>query len=228
MTLSMIALPDIHASLRHVHHLLPKLADVDLVILAGDMTNGRLSTLTDLLNDIKPYNSNIMAICGNHDKRAFEHYLQSKNIDLHGKHRIFRDLAFIGASGSLPRIKNGRRIGGYLFTEAEYEQILATAVQGLDDSIPKILVAHHPPYNTVTDITSSAQHVGCHATRNFIEHYQPLICFTGHIHESVGIDQIGNTYVINSGAIAIYRQYAYAEITTGHVSTIELRSIYEA
>jgi Icc-related predicted phosphoesterase len=41
--------------------------------------------------------------------------------------------------------------------------------------------------------------VGSIAVRTFIEEKQPLLCVTGHIHESKGQDYIGRTLVLNPG-----------------------------
>jgi len=49
--------------------------------------------------------------------------------------------------------------------------------------------------------------------RSFIEQEQPLICFTGHIHEGVGIDSIGKTKIVNPGPFKD-GGYALANITS--------------
>ncbi|MEO1289117.1 MAG: hypothetical protein AAFV93_15240, partial [Chloroflexota bacterium] len=95
-------------------------------------------------------------------------------------------------------------------------------LEGLDPDIPKILVTHQPPYGTKADSTWTGKHVGSHAIREFIELEQPLICFTGHIHEAVSIDTIGKTKIINSGMISGSNRYAYTEIVGGQVSTLKL------
>ena len=47
--------------------------------------------------------------------------------------------------------------------------------------------------------------------REFIEKYKPLAVITGHIHESAGIDTIGNTTVINPGAL-LENNYAWLDV----------------
>jgi len=54
-------------------------------------------------------------------------------------------------------------------------------------------------------------HKGSFLTREMIKKYQPLICISGHIHESYGIKKLGKTIVINSGA-AYEKRYAVIEI----------------
>jgi len=86
---------------------------------------------------------------------------------------------------------------------------------------PLVLMSHQPPINTQCDRIATGAHVGSHAVRRFIEIRQPLVCFTGHIHESVALDNIGDTRIVNPGMLA-NGQYAYAEIGQGK-ATVEIR-----
>ncbi len=65
-----------------------------------------------------------------------------------------------------------------------------------------ICIVHNPPKDTKVDTISAGIHVGSALYRQFIETYQPLVCVSGHIHESAAIDTIGNTTLINPGALA--------------------------
>ena len=47
--------------------------------------------------------------------------------------------------------------------------------------------------------------------RAFIEQYKPLAVVTGHIHESVAVCKIGNTTVINPGAL-MEGKYGWLEV----------------
>ena len=76
--------------------------------------------------------------------------------------------------------------------------------------------------NTLADKTWLNDHVGSKSVRSFIERTQPLICFTGHIHEGIGVDTIGITKVINPGPVW-KSQNAYAEIAEGKVLCLEIR-----
>jgi Icc-related predicted phosphoesterase len=38
--------------------------------------------------------------------------------------------------------------------------------------------------------------------RAFIERAQPAVCLTGHIHEARAVDRIGQTTVVNPGALS--------------------------
>lgn len=217
MTLSIAAFPDIHGFSTNIRAMRKQFADIDVVLLVGDMTNGQILSLHQLLGYITPYNTNILSVCGNHDTPEIEEYLGKNGMSIHAKHRIVEDIAFIGCGGALPFV------GSYVFNEDEFTGILDTAIDGLPSPIPKILVSHQPPYDTMLDRIYSGRHIGSHSIRKFIENEQPILCFTGHIHEAVGIDSIGNTKIINSGMIEGTNRFAYAEVENGIVTKLELR-----
>ncbi|MEL6527750.1 MAG: hypothetical protein AAFQ07_18785, partial [Chloroflexota bacterium] len=73
--------------------------------------------------------------------------------------------------------------------------------------------------------SKSNQHVGSKAVRAFIERVQPLVCFTGHMHECVTIDRIGDTQIINPGPVWKSKKYAYTEIEDGVVTTLDIRDL---
>ena len=65
-----------------------------------------------------------------------------------------------------------------------------------------ICIVHNPPKDTKVDKISAGVHVGSSLYRQFIETYQPLVCVSGHIHESFAIDNLQNTTLINPGSLA--------------------------
>ncbi len=86
-----------------------------------------------------------------------------------------------------------------------------SAIEDVPHDLPLILMAHQPPVNTKIDQVSPGRHVGSKAVREFIEKRHPLICFSGHIHEAVGIDSIGGTKLVNPGPLR-NGGYAFAEV----------------
>jgi Icc-related predicted phosphoesterase len=216
--LSIIAMPDIHSAIPYMRFMEEPFKQVDLVILAGDMTYGHRSDLISLVEIIRESNPNILAVCGNHDRNKMDEYLEQEGISIHGSHRIIKDIAILGCGGALPFI------GGYVFREDEFEALLTKANEGLDPEIPKILVAHQPPYRCL-DMTTRGNNAGSKAVRRFIEETQPLVCFTGHIHEAYGIGKIGDCQVVNPGPVMGTNRYAYVEIEEGKVKTLELRQV---
>jgi Icc-related predicted phosphoesterase len=132
---------------------------------------------------------------------------------------LLDQIAFVGVGASLPcLIPTPNEV-----SEADLEACLNQAVAGLDPQIPKVLVSHQPPLNTLTDLPQGKTHIGSKAICAFIERAQPMICFSGHIHESVGIDRIGSTRIINPGP-PWQGSFAYAELTAGQFKTLEILS----
>lgn len=93
----------------------------------------------------------------------------------------------------------------------------------MEENTPKIMVSHNPPINTLNDTLGTGGHVGGKVVREVIETVEPLVCFTGHIHEAAGIDEIGVTKIVNPGPLGT-RHYAYLDITD-KVNALEIRKI---
>ncbi|MBK5233584.1 MAG: metallophosphoesterase [Thermoleophilia bacterium] len=93
------------------------------------------------------------------------------------------------------------------------EELEALAEQ-VDDFRTVIANIHVPPYGSSLDIapeldtsvvpprpiTGSTVPVGSTASRDFLEKHQPLLSLHGHIHESPGKVDIGQTYALNPGS----------------------------
>lgn len=67
-----------------------------------------------------------------------------------------------------------------------------------------MLVAHCPPFDTPLDLMYGPRHIGCRATRRFIEERKPAITLHGHIHEAPQLTneystRIGPTLSLNAG-----------------------------
>lgn len=217
--LTLTAFPDIHdkpAQLKQIRHVL---ADVDMVLLAGDMTNGNIENLTTVLDMIATYNEQIYAICGNTDTEQMNRYMARHYISIHRKHVIVDGVAILGCGGALPFY------GNYVFSEAQLADFLQDSLKGVPDDMPKILLCHQPPYGTAFDRLDTGEHVGSHAIRQFIETVQPMLCFTGHMHDCIGIDTLGETQIINPGPIWASGRYAYAEFDQAGVHCLELRAV---
>jgi Icc-related predicted phosphoesterase len=71
-----------------------------------------------------------------------------------------------------------------------------------------IFVSHTPPKNTKLDKISMkaakevrGKHFGSKLTRRVIERHQPVLNLCGHTHEAFGVDKIGKTVCVNTGAV---------------------------
>ena len=207
--MKLIALPDLPGDIQRLDGLADHLSVADVVLLVGDITNaGGASGAAKVVDAVRRYNPSILAIPGNWDDLDVSTYLTREKINLHRRHVIIDQIAFAGAGGSLPApVRTPNEV-----TETELQSNLAAAVAGLNEQVPIILVCHQPPIRTLNDQLDEQTHVGSEAVRAFIEATQPLACFTGHIHEGVGIDTIGRTKIVNPGPLS-NGGYAYAEIT---------------
>jgi Icc-related predicted phosphoesterase len=203
-----IAVTDIHGTIAGIERISNELAEADLVLLTGDITHfGKRNEVEQIIKAVYRYTRSVFAVPGNCDFRDVFHYLDENKINLHGSPAIYRGYAFIGLGGSLPCPGNTPSE----FTEEQIRQMLTCANQPVDRNIPTILVSHQPPYNTINDCVANGKHVGSISVRSFIEEHQPLVCFTGHIHEGIGIDRINDTQIINPGPLR-EGGYAYCEM----------------
>jgi len=219
--MKIIAITDIHGHLEAIDRIGTELKSVDLVLLAGDLTHfGQEKEVKQVLERIMEYNRQILAVPGNCDQPQVETYLNLYHLNLHGRGKTFNNLGIVGLGGSLP-------CPGHTPNEYSEQQLAEFLQQGkamLNAAHnPFILLSHQPPKNTLNDRVALNFHVGSKVVRQFIEQFQPLICFTGHIHEGIGIDTIGPTKIINPGPL---RQggYTYAEIGTS-VTLLEIKAL---
>lgn len=218
--MKIVALTDIHGNISAIERLAVPLADADIVLLAGDLTQfGGERDAARVLAAVRECNRRVYAVAGNCDRRDVAEWLETEGISLHGRHEVLDGVAFLGLGGSLPAP------GGTPneFTDAELARLLDAAAEGLDLALPWLLVSHQPPAQTDLDMVRGGRHVGSTAVRRFIERHRPLACFTGHIHEAAGTDAIGPTRMVNPGP-ARGGRYAYAEVTD-RVEVLAIRQV---
>jgi Icc-related predicted phosphoesterase len=67
-------------------------------------------------------------------------------------------------------------------------------------------------------------YVGSREIRKFIETKKPMLCITGHIHEARGVDEIGETRIVNPGAFKS-GNYAVIEMEGRRVRDVYLRKV---
>ncbi len=212
-----VALPDIHNNPEALKRISRPLYDADVVLLVGDMTNGNMSHLMRLFAILEDYTETVFAVAGNLDTDRMSVYLAREGIGLHRRHIVFDDIVLSGVGGALPFA------GKFVFSEEEFAGFLDNTQEDIRTSLPQVLMCHQPPHNTLVDRVSSGHHVGSRAVRAFIERVQPMVCFTGHIHEAAGVDRIGQTVIINPGPLWQTNSYGFAEIVDGKLLTAEIR-----
>jgi len=216
-----LGLSDIHGSRSSIETLLGRAGQADVILLVGDFTHfGGEREARRIVDAVRPHCSHVFAVPGNCDRPEAGGYLDQEGLSLHGRGVLLDGVAFVGVGKSLP-------CPGTTPNETTEDGLRASldqATSQLLDGPPTVLVAHQPPYDTLNDVVHSGAHVGSHAIRSFIELHQPLICFTGHIHEGAGIDSIGETKVINPGPLDLGR-YAYAEVSGNKLEALEVRTM---
>jgi len=217
--MNIVALTDIHGDTNQLTSVEGELSSADMVLLVGDITHfGRIEDAEKVIRSVRRFNDQVFAIAGNCDFPEVNDYLENEDIDLHGKCRSIKGISFIGIGGSLPcpgRTPNE-------LSENAFSALLDRAVSGLTSEMPGILVSHQPPFGTLNDTVGGGDHVGSKAIRTFIEEREPVICFTGHIHEAAGTDHIGKTTVVNPGP---FRGGSYAVAEVGaKLSLLEIRN----
>ncbi len=190
-------MPDIHDRTENIGKV-ARLSDADCVIITGDLTNfGGVGKAKKVIETVSRHNPNLYAQPGNMDQREVESYLDELGINLHSKSLIIQGVGFFGVGGSNYTPFNTPTE----YTEEEIREFIQKAYEEIKHVTLKILVSHAPPYNTNVDIVGGVHHVGSVSVREFIEEYQPQLCLTGHIHEAVGKDRIGDTLILNPGML---------------------------
>lgn len=191
--IKIIAISDIHGRTNYDHKIINALSSVDLIIIAGDITDfGGKNEASIIINGIKTINQNILAVSGNCDRPDVVELLKSEGINLHGEIREFKGMSFFGVGGSGVTPFNTPQE----YSDEEFEAILNRYKKG---QYINIFVSHSPPYKTKVDKTLMGMHVGSKKVREFIVRHQPQICICGHIHEARNIDLIGKTMIVNPG-----------------------------
>ncbi len=195
-----IAVGDIHGDVAN----LARIPDIDLadgVIVSGDLTiRGDRPEGKRVIDAIRAINPAVHAQIGNMDHQDVDDWLTAEGINIHRRVvELAPGLGLMGIGWSTPTPFG---------TPSEIpEEGLARWIEethALAGGYARLaVVVHTPPYGTATDRLPSGAHVGSPAVRAFLERVQPVVCITGHIHESRGKDVIGNTPVVNPGPLSL-------------------------
>ena len=200
-----IAFGDIHMAPANAGKI-PAIDAADLLIVTGDITNyGNSLEAESVLNRLADLNSSLLAVAGNLDQPDVAHYLEDRGQSLHGRGLVLDGLGVMGLGGSNYTPFHTP----YEFSEPQLASFLVSGYAQIRVAADFILVSHAPPVDTETDRLADGSHVGSSAVRTFIEERQPLLCITGHIHESRGQDKIGRTIVLNPGML---KEGGYIEV----------------
>lgn len=204
--IDIVGLADIHGDLETIEKVGPDIRQAHAVLLVGDITDfGGKKEAAAVVEALAKFNPRILAVPGNCDRPEVGKYLVKRGVSLEGRRMIIDGVGFIGVGGSLP-------CPGKTPNEVSEEQLaeaLEETASRLPMGMPTVLVSHQPPHGTKTDVVAGGKHVGSKSVWQFIRDRQPLLCFTGHIHEGRAVDTIGRCQVINPGPLRDGR-YAWA------------------
>ncbi len=189
---------DHHGNLRSVEDTVAKARKVqaDLTVICGDITNfGSPSAAEKLIYPLTELQTPVLFVPGNCDPPSLAD-LNLRNVhSIHGRCEIYGGLAFIGIGGC--PISPFHTL--FEMSESEIKDILIQGVRNCPNDCPLIVVSHFPPKDTRLDLTYTNKHVGSSSLRGFIEERKPSLVLCGHIHEARGVDQIGETVLVNPG-----------------------------
>ena len=201
--MKILVIADIHNDTENLLSLLDRAEEIspyNLIVAIGDFTDVNLPkgfTTKDIgkiiLEILKSKNVPVLATPGNFDRDLIELF-RDEGVLIHGNGKIMEKIGFYGYGGAKTPFNTPLEP-----SEDEIYQGLKKGWLEVENAEIKIQITHVPPFQTKLDLISSGLHVGSESVRKFIEEKQPHVAVCAHIHESRGIDRIGNTQIINPG-----------------------------
>jgi Icc-related predicted phosphoesterase len=186
-----LAVGDIHGDTGLVKRLAEKAKkeNVDLVILAGDLTMFETST-KNIIGPFIKAKKQVLLIPGNHESIATvdflaEMYPDTKNI--HGYSFIKNDLGIFGAGAG--------DIGINQIKDSEIFNVLKKGHENVKNLKKQIMVTHMHPKGSKAEFSGFE---GSEAVRKAIKEFKPNVLISAHIHEAGGLEEYsGKTKIIN-------------------------------
>ena len=210
----LLLLTDIHGNSENLEKIVSR-EEFDGVMCAGDISDankfedyqGKLDEILDLLEDRTGL---IKAVPGNMDpEQACVRTLIDRKMNIHKKIASFEEFDVVGFGG-------GQTPFGTPFEPSGKEIRKSLEVlHGRMSSGLKAAVIHQPPKDTELDI-ADGEHVGSPEVRELLEEKDFDFLLTGHIHESYGTDEIGDTLMVNPGPV-----------NQGHYGILEVEDSFE-
>ena len=203
--MKIVGITDIHGEHNEDFYKYLKENDIDLVLVAGDITDfGPLDFVKEFMDKLYDCDVEVFAIPGNCDPAGICNAIRDAgSLCLHNNLIGFGNTVIMGYGGSNPTPFNtpGETDDDHIY-ESVYELLAEYDYIG-NDTKPTvtILLTHAPPYNTKVDELPDGTHVGSQGVKKPIHEFQPNINICGHIHEARAIDKIGETTVVNPGML---------------------------
>ncbi|MBR7063648.1 MAG: metallophosphoesterase family protein [Treponema sp.] len=226
-----LVLSDLHGNGNVLEKLDEHFKEADAVLFAGDFAQfGKTETSLPMLELLCKKHDTIFAVLGNCDEPSFAKELDRLGVNVERSLVFFEGLYIAGSGG-------GSKFTGTTPNEKSEEELMSdfALVQNTSEGADSngkwrnlILISHNPPKDTNCDAVNATLHAGSVLFRGFIEKISPLVVVTGHIHEGCAIDKIGDTVVINPGAL-LDGKYATLELEkldgTWNVKNAELHTV---
>ncbi len=189
--MKLLVFSDIHNDKKALETLMA--IEADAYVCAGDLVSWArgLDAMGEIL---KPRAERMYVLPGNHESEA----------DIAGFCARFGCTALHGKAVEM----GGVQVAGLGYsnrtpfnTPGEYtEEQLAERLGSFRQLAPLVLICHCPPKDTPLDGVKEGSHFGSVAVREFVDAYEPVRFFSGHIHETEGVDcMIGHTRGVNAG-----------------------------
>ena len=185
-----LAIGDIHGDTGLVKKLVERVKkeNVDLVILAGDMTIAEQS-IENIVGPFIKAKKQVLLIPGNHESAATIDFLSkvygAKNI--HGYGLRIGDVGIFGAGTA--------DIGINSIGDSGISELLRKAHEEVKDAKRKVMVTHMHPSGSKAEMFGFP---GSRAIRRAVDKFKPEILINAHVHEAGGTEEkIGKTRVIN-------------------------------
>ncbi|MEZ0290278.1 MAG: hypothetical protein ABWJ42_04235, partial [Sulfolobales archaeon] len=80
-----------------------------------------------------------------------------------------------------------------------------------------IILSHHPPSSSKTDLAQRIFHIGLREFNQLYTSHRIVLHMHGHVHESPGWEFIGETLVVNPGALK-HGRYALIDLEKREVT----------
>ncbi|NQU12209.1 metallophosphoesterase family protein [bacterium] len=205
----LVAVADVHDRFDQAADTVRRLAPVDVLIVAGDITtNGTPADVERACALWRPLATHLFAVAGNMDSPAIDDTLVRLGVSLDGHAHRVDDLVFYGCSAAPVAIGTPYEI--------PEEDLAGRIRRGWAAAAPgprQVFIPHAPPQGAV-DRTTTGIDAGSRAVRRFIDEQQPALVICGHIHEARGQVRLGQSLVVNCGAAA-HGHYALIETKGG-------------
>jgi hypothetical protein len=167
-------------------------AEVEGILFTGDFARGpfnrdpalgNTASPDELLSVVTSASANVLLVPGNHDDPAL-----GGSVSVDGRETSWLGWRVAGIGGS-------PYTGGRFPYEWRDDRTDLAVLRA-----PDILLAHSPPADSGLDVITSGKAVGSKAIREITDRMTGLLV-CGHIHEAVGVRQLGQCLCYNAGSL---------------------------